>query len=410
MVHTIHQGEGGEQGDPLMPLLFCVGQHSALEAIQRRLCQSERLLAYLDDVCLVSQPDGARDAHNVAEQELWTHANRTHDASLWQCMCTILGIPVTLCDEMAKATATLPLALGGMGIAKAERSRVAAHWAQERHPAVAELIVGSLTGAPESLCLGAVHAAAQELDVVGFVVPEWAALAGGGQDGNTRLPVVWNATIAQRASCLTSILREGPRCDPRAAQLQEFHSRRLLHPTVLEPALFRVLLQRRLFLLLLLTKRFCRCGCSLLAVRTAGEKGLLAGKHSCQSVQRGRGRVATNLSVRDMDLGVPNAHDNRRLEVVADGLPLFGGVQLAWTPLWCPQFKVTGNRRGELLTGMVWHSNGLAGGKKQHALNSCSQVAGRAWWSWLWRWGDRWSQEARTFVQLLAEALTRSRF
>ena len=33
--------------------------------------------------------------------------------------------------------------------------------------------------------------------------------------------------------------------------------------------------------------------------------------------------------VRDMDLGVPNAHDNRRLEVVADGLPLFGGVQLA---------------------------------------------------------------------------------
>ena len=221
MVHTIRQGEGDEQGDPLMPLLFCVGQHSALEAIQRRLRQSERLLAYLDDVCLVSQPDRARDAHNVAEQELWTHAKirihagkthmwnksgrmpegcdelhrravlhdptaqvwrgsdlptreqgikvlgcplghadfvtaqletiarkhpvfwqaipnvrdvqsawllllhcaaaranfylrvvrpdlvvqfaRTHDASLWQCMCAILGIPVTLCDEMAKA-------------------------------------------------------------------------------------------------------------------------------------------------------------------------------------------------------------------------------------------------------------------------------------------------------------------
>ena len=38
------------------------------------LRQSERLLAYLEDVCLVSQPDRARDAHNVAEQELWTHA------------------------------------------------------------------------------------------------------------------------------------------------------------------------------------------------------------------------------------------------------------------------------------------------------------------------------------------------
>ena len=32
-VHTIHQGEGGEQGDPLVPLLFSVGQHDALSAI-----------------------------------------------------------------------------------------------------------------------------------------------------------------------------------------------------------------------------------------------------------------------------------------------------------------------------------------------------------------------------------------
>ena len=31
-VHTIDLGEGGEQGDPLMPLLFAVGQHPALVA------------------------------------------------------------------------------------------------------------------------------------------------------------------------------------------------------------------------------------------------------------------------------------------------------------------------------------------------------------------------------------------
>ena len=60
VVHTIRQGEVGEQGDPLMPLLSCVGQHSALEAIQRRLYQSEQLLACLDDVCLVLQPDTGR--------------------------------------------------------------------------------------------------------------------------------------------------------------------------------------------------------------------------------------------------------------------------------------------------------------------------------------------------------------
>ena len=39
--------------------------------------------------------------------------------------------------------------------------------------------------------------------------------------------------------------------------------------------------------------------------------------------------MATNLFVRNMDLGVPRAGDNRRLEVVVDGLPLFGGAQLA---------------------------------------------------------------------------------
>ena len=38
---TIDQGEGGEQGDPLMPLLFAVGQHPALVATQERLEANE---------------------------------------------------------------------------------------------------------------------------------------------------------------------------------------------------------------------------------------------------------------------------------------------------------------------------------------------------------------------------------
>ena len=36
-----------------------------------------------------------------------------------------------------------------------------------------------------------------------------------------------------------------------------------------------------------------------------------------------------NVFVRDLDLGVVDRLDARRLEVVADGLPLFGGAQLA---------------------------------------------------------------------------------
>ena len=42
------------------------------------------------------------------------------------------------------------------------------------------------------------------------------------------------------------------------------------------------------------------------------------------------GRVATNTFMRDMGLAVP-ATDNRRLEVVVDGRPLFGGSQIDTT-------------------------------------------------------------------------------
>ena len=49
-VHTITQGEGGEQGDAMMPLLFSLGQHAALERVQRSLQKGEVLFAFLDDV------------------------------------------------------------------------------------------------------------------------------------------------------------------------------------------------------------------------------------------------------------------------------------------------------------------------------------------------------------------------
>ena len=53
-VHRILQGEGWEQGDPLMPMLFSLGQHAALTAISDRLEGSERLLAFLDDLYVVT--------------------------------------------------------------------------------------------------------------------------------------------------------------------------------------------------------------------------------------------------------------------------------------------------------------------------------------------------------------------
>ena len=56
IVHDIHQGEGGEQGDPSMPLLFSLGQHPALQAFQAQLLPNERVFAYLDDVYVITTP------------------------------------------------------------------------------------------------------------------------------------------------------------------------------------------------------------------------------------------------------------------------------------------------------------------------------------------------------------------
>ena len=58
-VHKVHQGEGVEQGDALMPLLFSVGQHAALEATQRSPRQDERLFAFLDDIYLAPSQRGS---------------------------------------------------------------------------------------------------------------------------------------------------------------------------------------------------------------------------------------------------------------------------------------------------------------------------------------------------------------
>ena len=46
-VHTINRGEGGEQGDALMSLLFSLGQHSGLGATHRRLRVNVKIVRLL---------------------------------------------------------------------------------------------------------------------------------------------------------------------------------------------------------------------------------------------------------------------------------------------------------------------------------------------------------------------------
>ena len=67
------QGEGGEQDDALMPALFFLGQH-ALVAIQGRLPQHERPMAFLDDIYAVGdRPERSGAADTAIQEESRTH-------------------------------------------------------------------------------------------------------------------------------------------------------------------------------------------------------------------------------------------------------------------------------------------------------------------------------------------------
>ena len=58
--HHIRQGEGGEQGDLLMPLLFSSGVHNSLAKSNHTLRPSLHMLASLDDAYILSEPERAR--------------------------------------------------------------------------------------------------------------------------------------------------------------------------------------------------------------------------------------------------------------------------------------------------------------------------------------------------------------
>ena len=77
-VTFVPQGEGGEQGVPLMPLLFSLGQHRGLSAVAETSGPREHLVGFLDDVYVATNsPARTVDAHNILGEEMWRHAKIT---------------------------------------------------------------------------------------------------------------------------------------------------------------------------------------------------------------------------------------------------------------------------------------------------------------------------------------------
>ena len=112
--------------------------------------------------------------------------------------------------------------------------------------------------------------------------------------------------------------------------------------------------------------------------------------------------------LRDLDLPVPVARDGRRLEILVDGLPLFGGAQLAIdatfvSPLHCDGSAHPGSA----------HRDGTAlAVARRREERTYPELVGRRARARLvvlaGEIGGRWSDETNTFVRLLAEVKARS--
>ena len=72
--HQVRQGEGGEQGDPLMPAFYPLGQHDGFRAGAAQLHADDFVVAYLDDLYVKTTKGRAYAAFTAVSQAVEHHA------------------------------------------------------------------------------------------------------------------------------------------------------------------------------------------------------------------------------------------------------------------------------------------------------------------------------------------------
>ena len=113
--------------------------------------------------------------------------------------------------------------------------------------------------------------------------------------------------------------------------------------------------------------------------------------------------MTTNVLVRDLDLAAPHVDDARRLEVVVDGLPLFGGAQLAVDTTLLSALRADGSCRRRAaqyaeaarLRKARTYPELVGPHRRAHLVVLALEV------------GGRWSRETQAFVTQLARAKAR---
>ena len=107
----------------------------------------------------------------VVEPEAAEDFCRRHDARLWRCFCACMQIDPDQPQDVMD-TATMPLALGGLGLRSASRVSTPAYWVSwadclsmihKRHPTASAALVRALEGQPETPFLKAASQCQREL-------------------------------------------------------------------------------------------------------------------------------------------------------------------------------------------------------------------------------------------------------
>ena len=287
-----------------------------------------------------------------------------------------------------------------------------------------------------SFNLVGLRACGAQLAAVGFHAPSWEELAHGVRPE----PVVWDAdfdpglphhgwqriaTIPVHGELVEGCVR------PRLSQSEQALFRSQGGPlssvpftcfptsplTRFDASLFCVLLLRRLWLPLPPSSRFCRCGrlldvlghhrAACAQARVLGRRGYALESAAARICREAGARVTTNVMVRDLDLLPLHQVDARRLEVVADGLPLFHGAQVAVdTTLVSPLRRDgTPHARCAVEDGVALMQ---ARRRKEQTYPELPGAHGRARLVVLaCEVGGRWFSETQAFLGQLAKAKTR---
>ena len=251
-------------------------------------------------------------------------------------------------------------AMGGLGLWSAVTLGHATHWASwadaikmivERHPENVER---------EAPYVQAIVISQRSAETDGFVCPTWEDLATGEvsaspeEDEDPNQPSAgWQSKAARKIEARSFARLWCTLTDPKKALLRSrggplasapFISMPIEKISRFDSQSFRLLFLRRLRQPLPLTVRSCRCGRLLdcfghhrSACPFAGRHGFPSENVAARICREAGGRVRTNVFVCDLDLPVFHNVDERRLEAVADGLPLFRACSSLLIPLSCVQ-------------------------------------------------------------------------